>query len=188
MGESKGIDSNLPSRSGLFAAVDCSPRGFRTGYWTVYELETRGEYPGPCKGTLKRRSIPAHEDRMFFPTLIMEDKDEERRLLKRSRKTKVKYLQDAQRKYYRDKEEAESEETEEDIKPTPTPKKEVKQDEKDGNGERKDGETAEEVESIRGMMRVIVIVDDDFEQMGQLTRSTSLTKVMTTSAESLSQP
>lgn len=126
---------------------------------------------------------------MFFPTLITEDKDKERWLLKRSRKTKVKYLQDAQRKYYRDKldkEEAESEETEEDIKPTP--KKEVKQDEKDGNGESKDGETAEEVESIKRMMRVIVIVDDDFEQMGQLTRSTSLTKVMTSSAESLSQP
>jgi hypothetical protein len=97
-GESKGSDSNGASRSGLFAAVDYSPRGFRIGNWAVQEVRSRHGDPGPRQGSLERRFVPAPEDRTFFPTLIREDKYEERQLLKRSRKTKVKILQDAQQK------------------------------------------------------------------------------------------
>jgi hypothetical protein len=166
-GESKGSDSNGASRSGLFAAVDYSPRGFKIGNWAVQEVRSRHGDPGIRQGSLERRFVPAPEDRMFFPTLIREDKYEERRLLKRSRKTKVKILQDAQQKYYMDKLDEEETLSKKLEEPTePAAKKNAKQSEEDGKRKRMDEETAD---SIKRMKLVIVEIDDILEHMEQLT-------------------
>jgi hypothetical protein len=103
VGKLKGLDSNLASRSGAVPAVDCSSRGFRISDWTMHKVDSESDVPGPRKGMLKRRSIPASEDRMYFPTLIREDKREQRWLMRRTRKTKVKMLLEQQIQHYTNK-------------------------------------------------------------------------------------
>ncbi|KAF3051803.1 hypothetical protein E8E11_011445 [Didymella keratinophila] len=160
------LDGNRASRSGLFSAVDCSSRGFRIGDWSVHHVDSRRGKPGPRQGSLKRRPVPAPEDRTSFPTLLREDKHEERRLLRRTRKTKVKILQDAQQKHHMEKldeEEAKSKKLKGMTKPVA--EKEAKQSEEDRKRKRIDEETAK---SITRMKLVIVEVDDIIKQMEQL--------------------
>ncbi|KAJ4398396.1 hypothetical protein N0V91_010241 [Didymella pomorum] len=101
-GESREANGDRASRSGLFSAVDCSPRGFRVSNWTVHQPRHRHGNTGPRQGRLKSRSVPAPEDRAFFATLKREDKEEERLLLRSSRKAKVKLLKNALQKQYID--------------------------------------------------------------------------------------
>ncbi|KAJ8118351.1 hypothetical protein OPT61_g671 [Boeremia exigua] len=100
IGEARGTDSNAISRVGRYAGANYSPRNIKTTGWVLEENDCGSCDPGPREGTLRRRSVPRPEERMYFPNIIRNDKAEQTQLeLRRNREKAVQLMKVAQEVY-----------------------------------------------------------------------------------------